>query len=292
MNKINEINEIYKSIEITSNSSWAKKSSTPESMMQTKVDDLIFMFDPKWKRVGVNLSGGPDSALCTYFICKFIKEMKSETKVYAITFVRNWENRPWAGPISEDVFNILKEMFPDIIQEQIFGFIPPELEEAVSGKDLHNGKSGDRIFGATFNNYISFKYKLDAMYNATTQNPEVRLTDHDPYDRNNSDLKIYKNKQTELTKWCYFSFGSFKIKPWYFVTKDWLVKQYIKNDLLELFDKTRSCEGDSNYPGIHSSETYQKYISYKHGESAIPPECGTCFWCKERNWAIKKIKNV
>jgi 7-cyano-7-deazaguanine synthase in queuosine biosynthesis len=54
------------------------------------------------------------------------------------------------------------------------------------------------------------------------------------------------------------------------------VRRYIENNLIDLFDITRSCEGEFkelNY------KTYQPYQPV--------PVCGKCFWCLEREWGIK-----
>ena len=65
------------------------------------------------------------------------------------------------------------------------------------------------------------------------------------------------------------------ISPIKFVSKDWVVKQYKDFKILDLFDITRSCEGEFN------DITFK---TYKPGQ--FVPLCNTCFWCKEREWAL------
>ena len=48
---------------------------------------------------------------------------------------------------------------------------------------------------------------------------------------------------------------------------------------MDLFFTTRSCEGE--FPYI----TYETYEIGQH-----VPECGECFWCKEKGWAIAQNK--
>jgi 7-cyano-7-deazaguanine synthase in queuosine biosynthesis len=69
------------------------------------------------------------------------------------------------------------------------------------------------------------------------------------------------------------------VHPFRFIDKSEVVKKYRELDLMDLFEITRSCEGE--FEGID-------YITYKHGQSV--PTCGTCFWCKEREWAIEQSK--
>jgi hypothetical protein len=69
------------------------------------------------------------------------------------------------------------------------------------------------------------------------------------------------------------------LHPLRFVEKDWVVQQYMTQNIQDLFDITRSCEGEIQ--GInHTNYVSNQYV----------PECGECFWCKERKWAIEKIK--
>ena len=58
----------------------------------------------------------------------------------------------------------------------------------------------------------------------------------------------------------------------------------IGNNIIDLFNLTRSCEGDSaSDPIIFNNLDYK---NYKHGINV--PTCGHCFWCQERNWAVKQ----
>jgi 7-cyano-7-deazaguanine synthase in queuosine biosynthesis len=67
------------------------------------------------------------------------------------------------------------------------------------------------------------------------------------------------------------------VHPFVYTTKDWIVNQYSDNKILDLFDITRSCEGE--FEGLN-------YKTYTLGDSV--PVCGECFWCKEREWAIEQ----
>ena len=67
--------------------------------------------------------------------------------------------------------------------------------------------------------------------------------------------------------------------PFRFVDKSWILKQYRRLHLLDLFDLTRSCERDIE--GI----TYKTYMP-----GQFVPTCEDCFWCKERSWAIEQSK--
>lgn len=270
MVSIELINEFYKKYNMDSN--WIHY-----------FDNLIIPLDPTWKNIAVNVSGGADSALCVCILASIIQKMNYDIKIHFITHVRVWHNRPWAGPISINVYNKLKSMFPTIIGDRIQNFIPPEIEEASAGKNLINGKSGDRIAVSSFNNYCMAIYKIDAVYNAVTLNPQNDILDVStrPHDRELSLNDEYDKNPVIIGKK-----NSWVVKPLMFVEKDWVVYQYIKNNWYDLFNITRSCEGD-----ITTDPTkFVDYTKYVYGETIVP-ECGTCFWCFERNWAIKSALN-
>jgi hypothetical protein len=67
--------------------------------------------------------------------------------------------------------------------------------------------------------------------------------------------------------------------PFRFVDKSWVLAQYRQLDIMDLFDLTRSCEGE--FENIN----YETYIPGQY-----VPICGECFWCKERKWAIDESK--
>ena len=74
--------------------------------------------------------------------------------------------------------------------------------------------------------------------------------------------------------------------PFRFIDKSWIIQQYKKYDILDLLELTRSCEGDQqDNPEVFKDLSYKTYIS-----GQVVPTCGTCFWCKERAWAIEQTK--
>ena len=63
--------------------------------------------------------------------------------------------------------------------------------------------------------------------------------------------------------------------PFVYTKKDWIIRQYYKHGIEDLLNITRSCEGE--FEGLD-------YKTYTPGNKV--PECGECFWCKERQWGI------
>ena len=254
-----------------------------DNVLLHTVSHLSIPIDEKWQRIGVNLSGGADSALLTYLLCSLIQRYNLNTKVDVITYQRCWETRPLQGYISMQVFNKLKDLFPYIIENRYTTYIPPELEHGVIGPVI-DGRSGDQIIVGSFNKFAAWEYNLDAVYNATSKNPddlrEDRMTnrDKDAEDGNLMDLWMASKKVNATF-----------VHPFRFVKKDWIVAQYHILDILDLYNTTRSCEGDINHHQ-QVKESCNSFSDYYPGMDI--PECGECWWCEEREWADSRVEKT
>lgn len=242
------------------------------------VNGLMIPLNCNWKRVAINLSGGADSCSLAYSLAKIIEKNGYNTKIDIITYVRVWNNRPWAATVSLNVYNKLKEMFPTIIDQRYTNFIPPELEHGSVGS-IYKNRSVDQVIVSSFNDYIASLNDYDAIYNATTKNPSVdRPTDDRMKDRDiDVDIVTIKSLAINMTEY-------WLLRPLIAVEKDWVIQVYRDNEILDLLNTTRSCEGDGTKSLILSGTDYNWY----NGSNEVP-ECGQCFWCHERNWAKKKI---
>lgn len=226
-------------------------------------------FNSKWKNIGISVSGGADSALLAYLICSKIKD----TRVHILSHVRMWKTRPWQRYDSINVFNWLKTRFPNIEFIRHENFIPPDLEYGDKGayiKDEYGQiRSGDQIIVRSHAEWIATTERLDAWYAGKTKNPSDPTITKGMPDRN-----VTVEDPNELIK----DFNGVSIcHPFLYTEKDWIIAQYIKYDILDLLNITRSCEGD--FPNLN-------YKNYVVGQEV--PECGECFWCQERNWAKSK----
>ena len=225
---------------------------------------MNLQIDPNWKRIGISLSGGADSALLSYLILK-----NTDADIYFTTQVRMWKTRPWQRYIAQDVVAWFKERFNNRI-EHIEGFIPPEMEEPHTTyitDEYGMSKPGNRIILRSHNEYISHLYNFDSWFSAVNQNPPIKF-DGALEDR---DIATIPEYDTHL--------GITICHPFVHTTKDWIIKKYDEENILDLLNITRSCEGE--FEGLD-------YTTYTPGQSV--PICGECFWCKEREWAIEQNK--
>lgn len=249
------------------------------------VDDVVIPLNPNWKKIAINVSGGADSACLTSILANIIKEKNYDITIDIITHCRVWNLRPWAGPVAENVYNKLKDIWGDIIGERITNFIPTELEHGVIGFLPELGldekgeahKSGDQTIVQGFNDFLGATKNYDAIFNATTKNPS---TTEEIQDRmRNRDVDIDNTVIANLVQ--PRNIGYWMITPLRLVEKDWIVKQYYDMNLLDLFETTRSCEG--NQGGMDRLEGFD--VHWYSPDKEVP-ECGECFWCKERDWAV------
>ena len=255
----------------------------PKDILLTEFSHLHIPFDTKWKRIGVNLSGGADSALLTYLLCKIITDNDLDTTIDIITYQRCWETRPWQGFISQQVFLWFMNKFPGAIHKRHLCYIPPELEHGVVGP-IVDGRSGDQIIVGSYNKYAAWHYNLDAVFNATSKNPDDLREDR----MRNRDKDAAQGHLRDL--WCENKkSNSIFVHPFRFVKKDWIVAQYHLHEITDLYKLTRSCEGDINHhDNVRAACGHFK--DYRDG--MVIPECKQCWWCEEREWAESRVDDM
>lgn len=220
--------------------------------------------DKDWQRIGISLSGGADSALLAYLIIK-----QTNADIYFTTQIRMWKTRPWQRHIAQQVVNWFRFNFPNQI-EHIENFIPPEMEEPNTTfitDEYGATKPGNRIILRAHNEWVAHTYNLDAWFAAVNQNPSINIPGALP-ERDEGVLPLHMKHM-----------GVDVYHPFVNTTKDKIIKEYFKHDIKDLLKLTRSCEGEFDD---------LDYTTYVPGQEV--PECGNCFWCKEREWAIEQVK--
>ena len=236
------------------------------------IDGVRIPYNTEWNNIAISVSGGADSALLAYLLCDLAKE--HNTTIHIINHVRMWKTRPWQQYDADRVYNWLFQRFYHTTFKRHINFIAPDIEYGNIGPNLTDeyGKqvSGDNIQQRAYAEFVCYKNNVDAYYNAVTHNPRLALFNgmrERDVERNDS------NTHLEYM----IHMGKVASHPFRFVDKSWVLKQYKEFDIMDLFEITRSCEGE--FEGID-------YTTYKPGQSV--PTCGKCFWCKEREWAIEQ----
>ena len=231
-------------------------------------------FDTNWKNIAISVSGGADSALLAYLVCELSKECRYGPTIHIINHVRMWKTRPWQQHDANRVYNWLFQRFYHTSFNRHINFIAPDIEYGNIGPNLTDeyGKkvSGDNIQQRAYGEFICNKYNIDAYYNAVTRNP--KLSTFNGMQERDVDLDETNRHLYEMEH-----MGVNVFHPFRFIDKSEIVKKYKELDLMELFNITRSCEGEFDE---------LNYITYTPGQYV--PICGKCFWCKEREWAIEQ----
>ena len=242
-------------------------------------DGIIFPLNPNWKKIGISVSGGADSALLAYLLSYYIWKDDLNIEIHFISNIRMWETRPWQRYDSLKVYNRIKTLFPSLTYYRHENFIPPELETGSIGKIIPHStgekKGGDAICTFSFAKYICVKENLNAWFAALTKNPPKDL-DNAPTDRNNQTKNDRRIIESYKDIWI--------LHPFCDISKDWVLKQYKDLDIIDLFEITRSCEGDKN----SAPEIFNNLDFYSYKPFDPVPTCGKCFWCLERDWALKQ----
>jgi len=242
-------------------------------MFYYDVDSVKIPLDKQWKNIAISVSGGADSALLAHLLCSLANDA---TTIHVINHVRMWKTRPWQQHNADTVYNWLCQKHNHKKFVRHTNFVAPDIEHGNIGPNLTDeyGKkvSGDNIQQRAYAEFICDKYNIDAYYNAVTRNPRLaqfngmKERDIDPTTENEH-LRVMKHM------------GKYACHPFRFTDKSWIVKQYKDLGIVDLFEKTRSCEGE--FDGID-------YTTYTPGQHV--PLCEKCFWCKEREWAIEQNK--
>jgi hypothetical protein len=182
------------------------------------IDGLDF-YTRNWKKIGISISGGADSALLAFLLCYYTNV---ET-VHVTTQIRCWKSRPWQRYNSLEVFKWLKNRFPLIKFIRHENFIPPELEWGETGPNirLNNGeiKSGNQIILKSFNEYIIHREDLEAWFAGVNLNPDINIPGS--LDDRNSP-KYPSRVNIDGVDICH---------PFINVQKDWIIKQYYNHDI-------------------------------------------------------------
>ena len=131
-------------------------------------DNLNIPFNPDWKKIAVNVSGGADSCLLTFLLCKHIEENNLDCKVDIITHQRVWTIR------SESFLNLNGDLS-----------IGPKHVFSLGSGDQTNGlykiidNNGDQIIVQSYNDFIAAQNNYNAVFNATTKNPTMETPTED-----------------------------------------------------------------------------------------------------------------
>lgn len=230
-------------------------------------------FDPNYNKISVNFSGGADSTILLYILCLIIEKLDVKTKVKPTAITRYYKTNYFNEEAKENCYSYIKQRFPDILLEPIWGFLPPSLEftplsslvlddDEISmfGNFVDNGANSDVLFFLQFNQWATKKFSIDAIYSGTTSNPVNDSLPEHPQFRN---INEYPDRLKHPSD-SYKDVEYLNIAPFAHLEKSFTTALYDLLDIADLFNLTQSCEIE------------------KGGCKNI----SKCFHCAERQWSI------
>jgi hypothetical protein len=247
------------------------------------INGLPICFNKQRKVIGITFSGGADSTMLLYLLCRIITEFNLSTKVVAVTTIRFWENKIGTDYVATKVMEYIKNLFPSIEIVHEFGFIPTALEttplknisdlpEGYFTEDEINTGHADLYASYAWNRYIANKYEVPFFYNGITMNPG-----HLGKEVNAPEYRAIKDP-SDFTWDLQRNFTS----PFKLINKDWVMAQYVNFQLEDLAKLTKSCN-------TGEQEIIKKFGSKIEGNDMQKYACGECFFCHERAWAEDNI---
>jgi len=208
----------------------------------------------KWNTVGIQVSGGLDSALLLYLTAKAIQENNLDIKIQPISVFIPSKVKNIAS--TEAIIAKVRELTEaDFIKDGLI-FDMPEEETTT-----HDGKK-DKFFVDMIDRLFKSK-KIDFVFNGNTKNPPVQF-------RKNWKNDEYRQKNRDNAMSIYNSYLG--ASPHYNIDKADIINLYLQHDIFDqIVPLTCSC--DEN-------------IDYIHRKKLNVP-CGSCWWCEERNYGFQ-----
>jgi 3'-phosphoadenosine 5'-phosphosulfate sulfotransferase (PAPS reductase)/FAD synthetase len=255
----------------------------PSTVDLIVINGLLVCFNKNRKVIGLTFSGGADSTMLLYLLCRIITEFNLGTKIVVATTIRFWENKIGTDYVATKVMEYMKNLFPSIELVHEFGFIPTALEttplknisdlpEGYFTDDEMNSGHADLYASYAWNRYLANKYEIPFFYNGVTMNPahlgeEVNAPQH----------RTIKDS-ADFTWTLQRNFTS----PFKLINKDWVMAQYINFGLDALARMTKSCN-------TGEQEIVKKFGTKITGNDMQKYACAECFFCHERTWAENNL---
>lgn len=210
---------------------------------------VIIPLDPDWNVIGIQLSGGLDSALLTYLTAKTIHDHNLKIKIRPISC--DVGNKP-------DYLPVARKVFKKIIEISDFDQWADPYEYKIP---LRESKNPFKLYASVnhLKALLTLKH-IDYEFNGVTLNPpeDVRKNFH-----NDEFRQTVRDTPESIYS------GPLSARPMAFCDKQGVVELYRKFNLMkDLFPLTLSC--DVNKEDVINGQ--------------IP--CGTCWWCDERRWGL------
>jgi hypothetical protein len=220
------------------------------------------------KTVCVSVSGGTDSALLLWNILQYQKETNNRFKVIIYTSsgrTKKYFNFYHALKVQQWIFNHTGF-------DHNYVWCTFKQKASITSSMYKHMKSISLLHKPTL--FISGRTswppedQLPAYWKKgqTTSHTGLRISTTEAItygrDKNQPVLERLQDEDPQANKW--FKPDTFYYTPMISVDKKWIWGSYKHYGIEDLWNATRSCEGE---------------------QPILNEKCGTCWWCKEREWA-------
>lgn len=242
-------------------------------------DGLKIPFLKDARNILIWMSGGADSACLTHIICDYIRKNDLKVTIHVLQFIRKWNKAPWQEKIAFNVYNHFVNEYPEIKFVRHSTMIPVCIEGQYIADRKTLAKKYDTYAEIMAMNeiaqFVTVRNGIDINYNAITRNPPIEF-DYRVLERDI--VCTGSDDDSDRLLGSYKPSMSLFANPFMFTDKSWILKQYKDMQLIDLLNKTRSCE--SYVDGVD-------FTNWDGNQDNLE-DCNTeCFWCFERNWALE-----
>lgn len=217
----------------------------------------------KQEKIGLSLSGGTDSALLYFLLCKFVPKVKIV---------------PWCGIdlyraahifYAREIDLIMKERFPNVDIAPMYEFNidtrdPKWVQIYNETENVENIPQSGRIKQLICSHYsreLVISKSVNININALTANPPREDAKALGFYDQCEERRWPKDNITKQSKTSY--------KPFRLVDKKWVAGMYKQFGLMDwLYPYTQSCVG------------------FADDTDSFTRPCEKCFWCNEKKWAF------
>lgn len=225
-------------------------------IVETTQGNIEWQLPESTKTVMMKISGGLDSAITLYMLCKYIQSNNLNISIVPQT-TNDWQ-KPYQVNFSTDVVSWMKNHFPEIT------FLPHETIQLNHGDDYIKGQEDHR--SEIIKRYQNAGNPIDVVVSGPNRKPpkEICETFIDK-ETGKPHTGPTDDRTGDQPNWSGKSF--YPIRN---IDKQGIAELYTYYNLHETLAKiTRSCEG------LDSEQT-----------NNFTTHCGECWWCQERAWGF------
>ena len=172
------------------------------------------------KKIGLSLSGGCDSALLLFYMCKVISEEKRDVTIVPFTGID--VTRPTNIWNVEEILLLMEEKFPEVNIENVITFKYTTLtstNERCNKKEEHQKAERQMIKDKLFS----------IMFGGRTANPS-----YDEAEKHNllENREVFRDRENPDMLWSQRKLTSRLYRPWIDIDKRWIAAEFHKNNLM------------------------------------------------------------